>query len=354
MISLARHIELLLLEHDCVIVPGFGGFIASHEKAQFDNSAESMFLPPYRTIGFNQQLQMNDGLLVQSYMSAYDASYPAACLQMEKEVDCMIDELDSRGVYELEGVGVLTKSMNQSISFSSAESGILTPSLYGLYSFGIKSLEDILKEEEINKALKTGSSIPLVDADNVKNETKKKDVVIHLRRRWIDVAVSTAAAVLLFFCFSYPALHNNAPEGDTCVAAVCAVPTPEPVKNAPVKVEEKKIIEADTHSNDNVNTEIEAKSATNNIKNENKAGEDTSHQIKFTIVLASYVSEANANDFINSMNKKGLTEARFVKKGKVSRILYSGYSSENDAHAALTELRKQAGEFAEAWVMELN
>ena len=30
MITLAKHIELLLLEHDCVIVPGLGGFIANH------------------------------------------------------------------------------------------------------------------------------------------------------------------------------------------------------------------------------------------------------------------------------------------------------------------------------------
>ena len=28
MIELARHIEILLLENDCVIIPDFGGFIA--------------------------------------------------------------------------------------------------------------------------------------------------------------------------------------------------------------------------------------------------------------------------------------------------------------------------------------
>ena len=70
MISLARHIELLLLEHDCVIVPGLGGFIANHADARYTGDEEHLFLPPYRTIGFNQQLQVNDGLLVQSYMAA--------------------------------------------------------------------------------------------------------------------------------------------------------------------------------------------------------------------------------------------------------------------------------------------
>ena len=73
MITLSRHIELLLLEHDCVIVPGLGGFIANHMEAHYDQEGDRTFLPPYRTVVYNQQLQINDGLLVQSYMAAYDA-----------------------------------------------------------------------------------------------------------------------------------------------------------------------------------------------------------------------------------------------------------------------------------------
>lgn len=33
MIELAQHIEVLLLENDCVIVPGFGGFVAYYTPA---------------------------------------------------------------------------------------------------------------------------------------------------------------------------------------------------------------------------------------------------------------------------------------------------------------------------------
>ena len=34
MIELARHIEILLLENDCVIIPDFGGFIAHYQPAR--------------------------------------------------------------------------------------------------------------------------------------------------------------------------------------------------------------------------------------------------------------------------------------------------------------------------------
>ena len=36
MIELAQHIETLLLDNDCVIIPGFGGFITHYTPAKID------------------------------------------------------------------------------------------------------------------------------------------------------------------------------------------------------------------------------------------------------------------------------------------------------------------------------
>ena len=55
MIELAQHIEALLLENDCVIVPNFGGFVAHYAPATYVKE-EHLFLPPTRIIGFNSQL----------------------------------------------------------------------------------------------------------------------------------------------------------------------------------------------------------------------------------------------------------------------------------------------------------
>ena len=52
MIELARHIEILLLENDCVIVPELGGFIAHYQPAYYAES-DNIYFPPMRTIGFN-------------------------------------------------------------------------------------------------------------------------------------------------------------------------------------------------------------------------------------------------------------------------------------------------------------
>ena len=107
MIELDRHIEILLLSNDCVIVPGLGGFMTHHVGARYDDN-DQMYLPPLRTLGFNPQLTMNDSLLVQSYIEAYDISYPEALRRIESEVEELKQHIETAGYYELNDIGGLS------------------------------------------------------------------------------------------------------------------------------------------------------------------------------------------------------------------------------------------------------
>ena len=376
MISLSRHIELLLLEHDCVIVPGLGGFIANYAEAQYDNDGDSQFLPPYRTIRFNQQLQMNDGLLVQSYMAAYDASYPAAYLQMEKDIEKVIYELDTKGEVAFEKIGVLKKEINQSVAFTPSETCVLTPSLYGLYSYEIKSLNSVIKEKEVKEALNAASAMAVSTDRDSKAENgdnnKNSDGIIRLHRRWIDVGISVAAAVVLLFGVSYQALKNTASSTDTVVAAFYTTNDVEVVCPASerIAIKENKTVKPEGDKKE-TDTPVMVKPAEKPVENvvENvmketakkpveKAVEPTpkapeKQEQKFSIVLASFVNKTNADTFIENLSKQGFKNARYVKNGNVSRILYSNYKDKEEAQQALQELRQKCREFADAWILEL-
>ena len=141
MIQIQRHIEILLLSHDCVIVPGFGGFIAHHVDAHYDKD-DRLWLPPYRTLGFNPQLTLNDSLLVQSYVEAYDMSYPDALRQIESEVEELKGILHTEGEYEMDSVGTLSVNIDGNYEFAPCEAGILSPEVYGLADFSFKRLKD--------------------------------------------------------------------------------------------------------------------------------------------------------------------------------------------------------------------
>ena len=102
-IRIERHIEILLLSNDCVIVPGLGGFMTHYVEAHYDEN-EAVFLPPQRTLGFNPQLKLNDSLLVQSYIEAYDISYPEALNRIEDEVYELCQHIQNEGYYELNNI----------------------------------------------------------------------------------------------------------------------------------------------------------------------------------------------------------------------------------------------------------
>ena len=132
--ELRRHIEILLLRNDCVIVPNLGGFMAHHLPSRFDES-DQMFIPPLRMLGFNPKLTMSDSLLAQSYMDAYDLSYPEAVKRIEHEVSLLKEKMEKEGCYELTDLGTLKVNANGRYEFEPCQSGLLSPALYGLGAF---------------------------------------------------------------------------------------------------------------------------------------------------------------------------------------------------------------------------
>ena len=104
MLRLTIHIERLLLTQDCVIVPGFGGFVIQAVNASY-NAEKSMFVPMSKEVMFNTTLQHNDGLLCESYMQAYHTDYDKAQQMLIQDIDEWKSELHSAGEVSLGFIG---------------------------------------------------------------------------------------------------------------------------------------------------------------------------------------------------------------------------------------------------------
>lgn len=193
--ELAQHIEALLLENDCVIVPGLGGFIA-HSTPARRVEEEDIFLPPSRTIGFNPQLKLNDGVLVQSYMEVYATNFSDATKMVEKEVNELIALLHEEGKAELENVGELHYTIYDTYEFYPYNNKITTPLLYGLDSFQMKKLSDMVVTKE--KVLIPTVLIP-----------EKKSYEIKFNRAYLRNVAAMIAAIILFFAFSIPVKNTD-------------------------------------------------------------------------------------------------------------------------------------------------
>ena len=66
-----------MTRHDCVVIPGWGAFIANCSPARYDADREVMERP-HRSIGFNASVSHNDGLLAQSLLRREGMDYDEA------------------------------------------------------------------------------------------------------------------------------------------------------------------------------------------------------------------------------------------------------------------------------------
>lgn len=329
-IEFERHIEILLLSNDCVIVPGLGGFMAHRIDACYDEE-ESIFLPPLRTLGFNPQLTMNDSLLVQSYIETYDISYPEALRRIEAEVAELRQHLETAGEYELNDIGILKINEEGKLQFEPCEAGILTPQFYGLSSFEMKPLP--IEIPDVSETTEKDTDV----------EASEKEGTIIIKMSWLRNMAAVAAAIVAFLIISTPISNSNV---SSDVHQSAFIPTPQQSK---VEI---------LPGNDTIQeaAPIEVKDATVHIV---ESTEPTVQEAPvapvFCIVLASQVTKHNAELFIDQLNHANFTEARMLtSKNNMLRVVYGQYASESEAVNNLRSLRRQSKQFEQAWVMEIK
>ena len=328
MIELSKHIEILLLKHNCVIVPQLGGFIAQDVPARYIPE-ENLFLPPHRTVGFNPQLTLNDGLLVQSYMQAYDTNYPETLKLIEQAVSSLNAELQQQGEYELSGIGKLTLNIDGVYNFTPNEAGILSPELYGLDAVSVK-LNDSANEEEFSEEERT----------NTKSRNNTKNYTFSINRELVNYVAAAVVAIFFYFVWATPITDNSA-----ITPQQASLLFPHTIQHI-----QKSIPEFVPVENDSV-LESEITNTTTYQANMPQAGTDITAPNDYAIVLVSCIPMKNAEAFVNELKEKGIDNVSILTKRNMIRVVYGAYSSEANAYTDLVKLRKQDSTFKDAWIL---
>ena len=378
--ELARHIEVLLLENDCVIVPGLGGFIAHNKAAEFKDSA-NVFCPPVRTIGFNPQLIINDGLLAQSYMQAYDTDFPDASRKIESVVSQIKDSLYKNGQAELENIGTLYYTMAGVYGFEPYQNAFFSPSLYGLGSFSISPLSELKPVKETT----VEPRIMIETVSSCEEDRKEKAKQRHIIKRMAEHAVGIAAAVILFFVLSVPVentyLDNSSYASlgaETMLDAIrsksmatASLETTDIKQNnatnrrnnvntlRPVAVKSVKVEKAEPE----VSKEIKASPAV--VKKETVKTEAVKAETKSTkevqksnyalnkglfVIVASLQTMQDAEKELAKFKKQGYEEATILTSDNRYRIALYRYTDKSKAYEKINELRKDE-QFKTAWLL---
>ncbi len=361
MIELAQHIETLLLENDCVIVPGFGGFVAHYSPATRIKE-ENIFLPPTRTIGFNPQLKLNDGVLVQSYMSAYDTSFADASRIVEKEVNEFIGLLHEEGKAHLDNIGEIHYNVYGNYEFIPYDSKITTPSLYGLDFFEMQELSVLQQKEKV--------WVP------THLEKEKKTFEISINRAYLRNAAAMIAAIVLFFAFSTPVENTDVQKNNYAqllpselfeqIEKQSVAVTPVYVKSEAMQ-QAKKLSASSTkasstkkHTADKVKTSkpIAVKEVKVTKQGTSATTAATAPAVKsqksvnhpFHIIVAGGISLKDAEAIATQLKSKGFANAKALNMDGKVRVSISSFDNRNEATKQLLELRKNET-YKNAWLL---
>jgi len=178
----------LLLRHNCVVVPGFGGFVAKQVSAELDFQ-KGILSPPKKALLFNRFLLTDDGLLLAEYARQYGLYYEDAKGQLQAFTDAMQRQLLNGETIKLAKLGSFSRQSDGQITFEQDRFFNLL-----LSSYGLSNLNFVAKPVEIEE------ESPIIELQPVVGGSKIK---------WARVAAAACFLPLAFYSFWIPT-HTNA------------------------------------------------------------------------------------------------------------------------------------------------
>lgn len=347
--------------------------MAHHVEARYDERDHS-FLPPLRTLGFNPQLTaVNDSLLAQSFVEAYDICYPEALRRIEAEVHEIKQRLETEGACELNDIGLLYINVEGKMEFQPCEAGILSPSLYGLGTFEIKQLVSQSAESDSAVTKKSKTVFTSKAAHTVGlpvGQRQEKSQLAHtqgtpqqaelgddnagsirIKVSWLRNAAAVAAAIIAYLFLAVPVKNSNTnlemgqSPSQVMLDIMSSTQVKQPKPFTPSQTE------LSTHSK-NIKVQADttkAKSGSLELSKQQNATVKHKESKDYCIVLASRVAKKNAEAFVNELKGQGVDSAEIYVHNNIVRVVYGAYHTESEAQKALQSLRGNTV-FEQSWV----
>jgi len=298
--KIEHYISNLLYIHDCVIIPGFGGFVGN-KKSAYIHPVSGIIYPTSKALLFNKNLIQNDGLLVTHIAKEEELDLLEITNLIEGFVQKIQKELKNRSAFKLQKVGTFTRGNEGNISFTQDKNYN-----YNLASFGMEANHKSKKVERI-----------ISEEDIIVKTIKQKDFKKTLKK----------AAAVLIPLIGLSLIGITQEENITDIYNQMANLNPfttsknEIVKEAPakeIKVPIAEIIETEK-------AEIVIPIIT--------------EQHTYYIIAGAFAEQKNANKLLQKL-KRWNYDASIVEGGNLMRVSYNSFQNREDALLALAEIRK--------------
>lgn len=319
--DLNKYVSGLLFIHDCVILPGFGGFVTNYHQAEH-HSESNTFIPPKKDVLFNKHLTYNDGLLINYLSKNQKISYEEAEEKIKTEVQKAWLKLDKGEEVIFDGIGTFKIDKEERLAFKPADTENYLTDSYGLSSFRFPPLS--YQKNSIDL-------IPKYNDSRAMNDGLKQTL------KWVAIAVPIVGILALI------PYYNNYKQQSAGVDFV-SLPTEKAIEETytamPSDSNITGVIDQTTDKRTALfYTEIPKEEA---VKKQAVPGQT------FYLIGGSYKDEANANIHCEEFITDGFT-AEVIHVDDYYRVSLANYDSKVNA---LHELRRVKSEesYSKVWL----
>ena len=340
--NIDQHIAHLLFDHNCVIVPEFGGFVAGYASAKV-HVTQLLITPPGKMISFNKNLRQSDGLLANRITTAEGCSFSEAEQRIKAFVLQVLKDLDQKEQVVFNGIGMFFSDLEGNIQFEPDFSVNYLPESFGLGPVHVLPLK------RNNKLIEPAASEPMF-----KDRFPEKESIA--KRKWPVRVASTiivGATVLIVWMplmthvvkqYSYSSLnpfeaHLGLQKAATPVAASSATAAAPAIAKAPATL---------TDATPSAKSELNKPAPSVNAVQRGVSTSATAG--RFHLVVGCFRQEENAHKCIADLQAKSF-EAKIIGLNRQGLVMVAvgDYPNTTDAHNELSRLKS---ENFDAWVFE--
>lgn len=381
--DVSNSLKQLLYQHDCVIVPDFGGFVCAHKKLEF-NIHTGLIHPARKTVAFNQNLNNNDGLLANYIVQKEKVGNAQALENINAWVSSLHHQLQQGQTVNIYGLGSFSLNPDKKVIFIPFADVNFSTATYGLASLQLNKKIGGTPIKEDPKVIATPPPpIPIVNpqivepekAEDIETEEEKEAIVADIRptippkpkkkkRRTLRRILGIAFMLLLFFAFfiyqDY-AYHSIMDKGGLMDFGKSSKTDTD---NNGDKTERIEYIEIEGDDSDEAtdNSDASEDETSNSLENSTVTQDDVETSIVetaktdsvFYIIAGAFNSERNANDLLEDLNRKGFApEIIKTPSSSFYRVGYRQYPSRKKAEGNLNLVRNKTHNYA-AWVLAVK
>ena len=376
--NLENYISELLENHDCVIVPAFGGFVANYAPASV-NPINDRFDPPYRKVSFNKFLVHNDGLLAAYVAQKEQEEYEKSLERVKNFALYLKRELKDHNRVSINKVGIIYLQQDETFRFEQIKNADFFKSAFRLESFFASRIErtpscqvsiDPKTEEEKNHVKAQLKVIALPISKQVEPEKKpkiqaspKKEIPEEKvseeprpkkKRNWAAAAAIISLPLIglgIWLGLGRPLLNDHAFNYSNLNPFTANISSTYETRTFSYSPEEFKAIEEfNTESSAGViklelRNEADKTLVVSLSKAEKPASAITLH---YHIMGGCFSVEENATGLVDTYNRKGNNASLIDIKGDLYRVSIASFATKKEAKAALTSFRN---DILGAWIL---